>query len=180
MGFFNRRHKNKQNELETSNVTVTIRPLAREYYYGPTSKDINPIIDKYLIKTLYEMLPDVASYYQLTDVNGSHVNGYIREKKIKKNQHTVDGIAYDYYPFFVEEGAIEVDEMNYITLITAKGTRRKMGKVYYKDVDKFKNDIENRRFGLYIAGGPAIYIKEPLALESYWRVYAVFAGSKSK
>lgn len=181
MGFFNRFKKNSEppKPKVLSNAAVSIGPLEIEEYDGPSEKELNKIIDMQCIKSLYKMLPKDVSYYKLKEVNDSRINGYIREKKIKKNKHKIGNIIYDYYPFLIGDGTAEVDEKRYITFFTSKGTKRKIGRVDYMDFEKFKEDFKNRYFCLYVAGGPAVYDDNPIALgDTYWRVYAVFAGNR--
>lgn len=182
MGFFNRFKKKSEvpKPKAVSNVTVSIGPLETEEYDGPSDKELNKIIDMQCLKDLYRMLPKDVSYYKLKAVNDSRINGYIREKKIKKNKHKIGNIVYEYYPFLIGDGTTEVDEERYITFFTDKGTKRKIGRIDYLDFEKFKEDFKNRYFGLYVAGGPATYDDYPILLadDTYWRVYAVFTGDR--
>ena len=169
MGFFKKKKKD---------ITVSIGPVTKEYVEEPTYRELAQIIDRHAVKTLYAMLPDVKAYYPLKMVNGSRINGYIREKKIKKQKNKADDIVYEYYPFFVDGGLVEIGDDRSVTFTTAKGTKRTIGQIAYKDFEKFEDDFTKYKLGIYVAGGPCEYAPDPTLDIGGWCVYVVFAGSK--
>lgn len=169
MGFFKKKKKD---------VTVSIGSVTREYVEEPTYRELAQIIGRHAVKTLYAMLPDIKAYYPLKMVNGSRINGYIREKKIKKQKNKADDILYDYYPFFVDGGLVEIGDDRSVAFTTAKGTKRTIGQIAYKDFEKFEDDFTKYKLGIYVAGGPCEYAPDPTLDIGGWCVYVVFAGSK--
>ncbi|HAN58644.1 MAG TPA: hypothetical protein DCQ45_06615 [Erysipelotrichaceae bacterium] len=169
MGFFKKKRKD---------VTVSIGSVTREYVEEPTYRELDQIIGRHAVKTLYAMLPDVKAYYPLKMVNGSRINGYIREKKIKKQKNKADDILYDYYPFFIDGGLVEIGDDRSVTFTTAKGTKRTIGQIAYKDFEKFEDDFTKYKLGIYVTGGPCEYAPDPTLDIGGWCVYVVFVGNK--
>jgi hypothetical protein len=169
MGFFKKKRKD---------VTVSIGSVTREYVEEPSYRELAQIISRHAVKTLYAMLPDVKAYYPLMMENDHHINGYIRERKIRKQRHKMDDIIYDYYPFFVDGGLVEIGDDRSVTFTTAKGTKRTIGQIAYKDFERFEDDFTKYKLGIYVAGGPCEYAPDPTLDIGGWCVYVVFAGSK--
>ena len=169
MGFFKKKKKD---------ITVSIGPVTREWVEEPSYRELAQIIGRHAIKTLYAMLPDVKSCYPLMMESDRHINGYIRERKIKKQKHKMDDIVYDYYPFFIDGGLVEIGDDRSVTFTTAKGTKRTIGKVGYKDFEKFKDDFAKYKLGIYVAGGPCEYAHDPTLDIGGWCTYVVFAGDR--
>jgi hypothetical protein len=96
MGFFNKRK-----------VNVSIR---RGNEFDNESDDFDEALDRTIDQLAHNYMGNGFDYYRMVSVDGSRINGYIRERKIRKNPYEKNGLVFEYAPIIVDNGIIEVGD----------------------------------------------------------------------
>ncbi len=166
MGFFNKRK-----------VNVSIR---RGNEFDNESDDFDEALDRTIDQLAHNYMGNGFDYYRMVSVDGSRINGYIRECKIKKQYVKLNGFTFDYAPIAVGIGVLDIMDDNSVVHTSEKGTHRKFGYADYRYMDQFEKEFAKRSCCLLISGGPASRKNKDGSVVSTinWHMYLLLGGYK--